>query len=423
MRRRPPLLRSPLAHPSGRRPLLQVGERPGVRAAGAAMRGQRCEGSDAGAAMRGERCGGSDAGGAMRGERGEGEGRCAPRYPAHMDALPRTRLTSAFERRVARALDRQLADGQPLLVACSGGPDSSAALVAVARVRDGRGEVTAAVFDHRLRPADEVAADIAAVEALAQHLGVRFATGRAAPRPAGSEAAAREARYRWLAAACRAAGASWCVTGHTMDDQAETVLLRLARGTGVGGAAGMAVAGGWPVPGRGRLAGLLRPLLGVQRTEVEAYLAALGLEARSDPTNATPIYARNRVRQSVVPGLRTVNPRAVEAIARFAALARRDDEALTAIARAALPGLLRQEGAAVWLDRRAMRALPAAVGSRVLVAAAAVVGLALDAAQCDAVLGGLRRAGTRVALGGGEARVGASDVWVGRAVDGVEGRT
>ena len=321
-----------------------------------------------------------------------------------MDELPQNRLTAAFERRVARALAPHLAEGEPVVVACSGGPDSSATLVAVARTLRGHGEVTAAVFDHRLRPSAEIAADIAAVESLAQRLRVRFATARAARVPIDSEAAAREARYRWLAKACKAAGAARCVTGHTMDDQAETVLLHLARGTGVGGAGGMATASGWPVSGRGPLPGLLRPLLDVRRAEVERYLESLGVEARVDATNALPMYARNRVRQQAVPALASVNPRATEAIARFAELARRDDAALTAIAQTALASLaLWDGGGGVALDRRGMRALPEAVASRILAAAAGTVGLTLDASQTAAMLLALRRAGSRVALPGGEA--------------------
>lgn len=323
-----------------------------------------------------------------------------------MDELPRNRRTSAFERRVARALHVRITDGEPVVVACSGGPDSSAALVAVARECQGRGEVTAAIFDHRLRPRAEVDADIAAVELLAKTVGARFTVGRASRHPVDSEAAAREARYRWLALACRKVGAGWCVTGHTMDDQAETVLLRLARGTGVRGAGGMSEASDWPVPGRSRLPGLLRPLLAIQRVEVEAYLEALEIGARLDPTNALPAYARNRVRQQALPALRSVNHRATEAIARFADLARSDDEALNAIAQTALLDLVRRDwDGGISLDRRALRALPIAVSSRVLAGAAAMVGLALDSAQTAAVLAALRRAGGRVALPGGVAVV------------------
>lgn len=342
----------------------------------------------------------------------------APQYSPDVDEIPRNRLTAAFERRVATQLRAHLVSGDTVLVACSGGPDSSAALVAVARAwhrphgsREGGdgGTVIAATFDHRLRPTDEVAQDIAAVQALAQRLGVSAFAGRAPRQPANSEAAAREARYRWLATAARNAGANWCVTGHTLDDQAETVLLRLARGTGVGGAAAMSMADWWPQPGRGEQPGILRPLLAVRRNAVERYLAALGVIPRLDPTNLLSAYARNRVRHDVLPALRGVNPRADEAIARFAELARRDDDALNAIATEAARGIVRRETHGVTLDRAMLRALPPAVSSRILAIAAHQAGLNLEHGQVEELLRALARTGRRVALHGGiEGRVTAS---------------
>ncbi|MSQ42582.1 MAG: tRNA lysidine(34) synthetase TilS, partial [Dehalococcoidia bacterium] len=207
------------------------------------------------------------------------------------DRLPHNRRTAAFERPVARALSAHLPTDAPVIVACSGGPDSTAALVAAARAL-GAARVTAAHFDHRLRPTVEVAAERAIVERVAAAIGAAFAGGRAPRVPRErDESAAREARYRWLARACAAAGAAACVTGHTQDDQAETVILRLVRGAGSSGAAGMAAAAPWPVApapraGARRSPLLLRPLLGVPRAAVERYLAALGVAAVHDPTNA-----------------------------------------------------------------------------------------------------------------------------------------
>ncbi len=101
------------------------------------------------------------------------------------DQLPHSRLTGAFERRVGRELDALLPAEAATVVACSGGPDSIAVLVAVARARGGRsGAVTAACFDHGLRPAAETALDRAAVESVARRLGVRAVGGSASGRPA-----------------------------------------------------------------------------------------------------------------------------------------------------------------------------------------------------------------------------------------------
>ena len=337
-----------------------------------------------------------------------------PHVPPHLAALARNRATGAFERRVAHALGGVASDPGPLLVACSGGPDSSAALAAVVRARQAAsgGEVVAATFDHGLRPPAETEADRAAVEALAATLGVRCLAGAPGEPIAASEDAARQARYRWLGAVALEVGASACVTGHTLDDQAETVLLRLTRGTGLAGAAGMASAAPWPVALGGESAAaprLLRPLLDLRREEVLDYLdalgmAELGLAPRRDPGNETLVFDRNRVRRRVLPELRWLNPRAAEALAGFAERARRDDEALEAWAAAESARLVRVEGAVARIDRAGLRVLPEAVAARVLRGAAAGLGLTLTAGQLEALLRIAGRRGARIALGGGEAR-------------------
>ena len=347
-----------------------------------------------------------------------------PRPPAAGPA--RTRATGAFERRVARALGADAGGGAPLIVACSGGPDSSAALAAVARAREaaGGGETIAATFDHGLRPSAETRADREAVEALAGRFGLRCVAG-APPAPiAASEAAARAARYRWLGEAAIGLGARACATGHTLDDQAETVLLRLTRGAGAAGAAGMAASAPWPValPGGGGAGAprLLRPLLELRRAGARGYLEALGLEAlglapRSDPGNETLAYARNRVRRAVLPELRRLNPRAEEALAGFARRARRDDAALADWAAAETRRIARAGDGEARVGRRALRALPEAVALRVLRAAAAGAGIPIGAAQAEALLRAAARGGARVALPGGGARTDGGDIRIERS--------
>ncbi len=349
-----------------------------------------------------------------------------------MDGLARNRATAAFERRVARALGAHAARGATLLVACSGGPDSLAALAAAARAAAAAGgRAVAAHFDHGARPEAEAAADRACVEAVAERLGAPALAGaarRGAGGAAASEAASRAARYRWLAAAAREAGAAACATGHTLDDQAETVLLRLTRGSGLAGAAAMAADAPWPVEAAAADGAapprLLRPLLGVRRVEAAAYLDALGLARaglapRIDPTNANLVHARNRVRLRVLPELRTLNPRADEALARFAAHARRDGEALDVWAAREAASLLRVEGGAARLDRRALAALPEAVALRVVRIAAEAAGVGMDAEQASRALAAARRSGARLGLRGAAVRTAAGALWI--APDGGEG--
>jgi tRNA(Ile)-lysidine synthase len=317
-----------------------------------------------------------------------------------MDLPAPTRTTAAFERRVAAALDAHVARSEPIVVACSGGPDSTAALIAIARARAGAGPVIAAHFDHGLRAEEEAAGDRLAVQALGERLGLPVVSGEALDvHP--SEGAAREARYRWLASACVEAGVKWCATGHTLDDQAETVLLRLTRGSGLAGATAMAPAAAWPVRTRGGLR-LVRPLLGIRRAEAAAYLDVLGVEARIDPSNALDSFDRNRIRHRVLPELRVVNPRAEEALSRFADLARMDGEALETWAGEAYASLVAVEDGAALVERAGLRALPPAIASRVVRKAAGALALNLEAGHVDSLLRLAGRRGSRLSVRGGE---------------------
>jgi tRNA(Ile)-lysidine synthase len=138
----------------------------------------------------------------------------------------------------------------------------------------------------------------------------------AARREHGLEGAARAARYAALDAAADQLGCRWIATGHTQDDQAETVLLQLLRGAGPDGLAAMA-----PVSGR-----LLRPLLGATRAQTRACCEALGLPWREDPSNADEDLLRNAVRARVLPLLESLRPGAVSTLARAAELARAERE-------------------------------------------------------------------------------------------------
>ena len=311
------------------------------------------------------------------------------------DPLPSNRAIAAFERRIARRLAPIVPAGRRIVVACSGGADSTAALVAVVRAR-GADDAVAAYFDHALRPAAETEADRDAVESLAARLGCGFAAGASqAAADERSEAAARARRYRWLAEACAAAGADVCVTGHTLDDQAETVLLRLTRGAGIGGASGMQPLAPWPVACEGPALSVARPLLDERRQAVREYVAALGIEPREDPTNASLAFDRNRVRHRVLPELREISPGVEAALARFSNLARRDDEALEQWAAREAEGIVRIGAGAAAIDRRRLLALPSAIASRIVRQSAGRVGLLLESSQVEQVLEVARRRGAR----------------------------
>lgn len=195
----------------------------------------------------------------------------------------------------------------PLVLAVSGGTDSTALALVMAELAEELGLILhVAHFDHRTRP-DDAAADAQFVADLANRIGAPVRVGRA-DGPTRSEDEARRARYAFLRRAAERAGATAIATGHTMDDQAETVLLHLVRGSGIAGASGMR-------PSRD---GIARPLLVLSRAETAAICRAAGIAPRDDPSNASLRFARNRVRLRVLPELEAINPRVREALARFA---------------------------------------------------------------------------------------------------------
>lgn len=269
---------------------------------------------------------------------------------------------------VVQAVER-VASG-PLLVACSGGGDSLA-LAAAAGIVGRRLElpVRVAVVDHGLQPGSaEVAAR--AVRQL-DSLEVLVLAVEVENRGEGIEAAARAARYRALESAAEAD--ELVLLGHTLDDQAETVLLGLARGSGIRSLAGMPA----------RRGPFVRPLLGLRRATTLAACAELGLEPWDDPQNAELSFARARVRHRVLPVLEAeLGPGISEALARTADLARADADLLDELAGQATAG---QQGDG--LDTHWLAQLPEALRSRVVRAwLTAAGGRDLTAAHVQAVL-------------------------------------
>ncbi len=279
---------------------------------------------------------------------------------------------------VVQAVER-VATGR-LLVACSGGADSLALAAAAGIVGRRRGlETRAVVVDHGLQAgSDEVAGRV--VEQLAP-LATSVIRVRFEVAGEGVEAAARSARYRALESA--AAPDELVLLGHTLDDQAETVLLGLARGSGVRSLAGMPAR-------RGRF---VRPLLELRRSTTRVACVELGLEPWDDPHNESAGFARARVRHRVLPVLEAeLGPGIAEALARTADLARADADLLDALAARLgsqpaplIPDLLRElpatsaepvadgtpgeaaaERVADALDVRWLAALPLALRTRVL---------------------------------------------------------
>jgi tRNA(Ile)-lysidine synthase len=196
-----------------------------------------------------------------------------------------------------RALFADLADHPVLILAISGGPDSTALLLLAARWRKARKrgpKLVAVTIDHGLRA--EARREAAAVKRLARSLGVAHRTLRWSGRKpsTGLQQAARLERYRLLANAARQTNAQHVLTAHTLDDQAETVLIRLTRGSGISGLAAMARISA--LPGSKDAISLVRPLLGVRKTRLIATLRKAGVAYADDPSNRDPRFTRVRFR-------------------------------------------------------------------------------------------------------------------------------
>lgn len=286
--------------------------------------------------------------------------------------------TRPATKRVAMAMRRALARRRgalgraPLVLAVSGGADSMAMLLACAEIGARvRSRLVVAHYAHGLRPTAD-RRERALVRRHAERLGLPFVSG--AGRTAPDEAAARDARYGFLAEVAAEQGASAVLTAHTQDDQAETVLLRLARGAGLRGAAAIRELSSRITPppflgegqGRGRALTLLRPFLAVSRADTEAVCAEAGVAPARDASNRTLRYARNRVRLRVLRELAALNPDVRAALAAFAERAAEDDALLDRIARDAVAGCEERTLEGVSWPKAELRRLPAPLLARVI---------------------------------------------------------
>ena len=268
---------------------------------------------------------------------------------------------------VRLAVRRRLSDRgspQPVLVACSGGPDSLALLAAsVFEARRRPWAVVGVSVDHGLQEGSEE--HTSRVVAQMTALGVDETVAVRAPVHSGGhgvEAAAREARYAVLEEAATRLGSDLVLLGHTLDDQAETVLLGLARGSGSRSLAGM----------RPEFHPFSRPLLGLTRRDTEAACRAEGIEFWEDPHNSDPRFTRSRVRHRVLPVLEEeLGPGVAAALARTAEQLREDAEVLDGLAEKAAGEVVGGHGG---LDVGLLGGLPAALRRRVLHRAAREAG-------------------------------------------------
>ena len=274
--------------------------------------------------------------------------------------------------RVVRTIQRDglARRGARVVAALSGGADSVALVEILCDLHE-EGELVfagLAHFNHQLRGADADAderfcRERAAALALPIEVGREDVRALAVEHGRSIEDAARTARYEFLERAADALGAELIAVAHTRDDQAETFLLRMIRGAGPRGLAGI----------RPRAGRIIRPLLDVPRSEVRAFVADRGLPYREDATNADVTIPRNRVRHELIPSLqREFSPGIVDVLSREAAIARADEDRLHAEAIDLASTVVLASNGRVELDAGALSALPVALASRVAREALAV---------------------------------------------------
>ncbi len=250
-----------------------------------------------------------------------------------------------FTRKIETAIKRRslLERGDAALVGLSGGPDSVALLLALAELAPAWDlEILAAHFNHASR-GEESDSDEEFCRRLCASLEVPFSSGRASDPPSSNfESWARDARYDFLLAAASRLGASRLAVAHHADDQAETLIINLLRGSGSSGLAGMPPSRRMSGPG-GDVT-IIRPLIESRREEIIRFLDRRGQDYRTDSSNSDPRLLRNRVRLEVIPLLESINPEASHVLARSAHVLGLESEAVKWAAGETLYQCLKLEG-------------------------------------------------------------------------------
>ena len=287
--------------------------------------------------------------------------------------MPRSsRSRAAVETAASESVRSHRLQGRILLVALSGGADSTALLHALHNLREALDlTLHVAHFDHNFRP--EAAEDARFAASMAQQLGLPFITEHADPiayqREHGIssfEAAARELRYRFLGRAAESIDAAAVSLGHNADDQAETVLMHLLRGSGLDGLRGMDALSIWHSSDGLQQVNLFRPLLTVTKDQLRQYCEEWDIPYREDPANQDTRFTRNRIRHQLLPSLREYNPRISEALVRLAQTASQETGYLEEQAAHAWTLLAYPETDKVTLNRASLVSLPAAMQVRLL---------------------------------------------------------
>ena len=289
-----------------------------------------------------------------------------------------TKDGAALERKLLKEVSSLLEEmgfvhrSAPLIVAVSGGPDSLALLLLLVQLRQPLGlDLHVAHLDHGLR-GQESQEDARFVEETARRLELPMTLEREdvesyrATHHLSLEEAARKVRYSFLSRVAAAHGALGVALGHTADDQAETILMHLLRGSGLDGLTGMQTLSYWPSSHHEHPMALVRPLLGTKREETESLCRWKGVIPRDDSSNRSLHFTRNRIRADLLPRLRSYNPRLQEALLSLGRSAARDQAYILGEAVRARERLAVNTGEGVEIERAGFAALPPALKRHLL---------------------------------------------------------
>ena len=262
-------------------------------------------------------------------------------------------------------LHKLFPENSRILVACSGGPDSIALLHLlqdIANHRHTKYELGVAIVDHSIRP--ESKDEVLWLRNQVESLGLPFYTATfdvprlSKDQKLSEETVGRQVRYQWLNEIAQSEGYDYIAVAHHKDDQAESVLAHLIRGTGLNGLIGMAVVShDYEVP-------VIRPLLDITKSELLDYLADRNLTYCIDSTNDDISYQRNRIRHRIIPELESINPNVVDAIVRLGSSVSEDLAVISDLTAQAFERIVIIDKGAMNLSRKALRKEPLAIQRR-----------------------------------------------------------
>ena len=281
------------------------------------------------------------------------------------------RLTSALERKISSVLDGEISINNKLLLACSGGPDSTALLLIMAQIWP-TNKIYVAYFDHGLRSKQQTNLEYQFLKNICDHFEIEIIKGVRDKKSKGiSEDALRNARYKWLAQASQDLKSKYILTGHNQNDQVETVLFRLVRGTSLDGIKAMQIKTSlnnlFINKKNQNTLFLLRPLLNTSREEIDRYLNSMNVSALHDSTNDDNNYIRNYIRNEIVPSLKKINPKVIDSVSRFAAIVNIDNDALSMYAKKHYKKIVVEKKQSVEINKQAISKLPPALINRVII--------------------------------------------------------